>query len=408
MRRTTLINARLYQQYDRQSRTWTIIENGALVMDAGLVAAVGPRDAVVRQEASLGEVIDVEGAAVLPGFIDCHTHVPFAAWRVDEYAARLKGVSYESLSRQKGGIVRSSRQWREASDADIVAFSEALCREAMRWGTTVMEMKSGYGLSVEAELRALRLIRAIREHLALDIVPTGLFLHALPEDLDRGRWLALVTQTLISQAVSERLIEAVDVFVEKTAFTAQEAETFFKAVPGHLLRRVHNNQFNRVGGLSLAVRPHARAVDHLEAIDPADIAELAGSDTAAVIMPGAAFYTNHQHYAPARSLIDAGVRVALATDLNPGTSPIGNLPTVMALAVNAMNLSPDEALAGVTEEAAYVLGREGQAGRLAPGLRAHAVVLDGGSIDLIPYRLGHNPVTRVVIGGETVHVPGGN
>lgn len=398
--RTTLVHGTLYLDADpRSGRLWDVVDDGAIVMDDGRITVVGPTRHVTDQEMALGTVIDAEGRAVIPGLIDCHTHLPFAGWRVDEYVARLSGQSYETVARQKGGIVRSSRQWAEAADSDILAFVQSECQEAIRWGTTVIEMKCGYGLNVEQELRALRLIRKVSDTLPVRVTATGLFFHALPLDQSAEDWVNTVRTRLLPLALREGLIDAVDAFIERTAFSADQVEPVFRPLPASLPIRLHTNQFSRQGGVELAVRLKARAVDHLESLEPDELALLAQHRIAAVLMPGAAFYTSHQ-YAPARRLIDHGVRVALATDFNPGTSPINNLPTVMGLAVNLMDMSPDEALAAVTRHAAYVLGISSDAGSLHPGYSADLVVLDTDRISMIPYRLGHNPVHQIILHGQ--------
>ncbi|AEJ38321.1 imidazolonepropionase [Sulfobacillus acidophilus TPY] len=401
LKRVTLIHGRLYRDGDPAEALWQIEPDGAVVMDDGVITRVGPSRHVMRQETDLGTVIDVDGRAVIPGLIDCHTHVPFAGWRVDEYEARLRGQSYEAIARKKGGIVRSARQWQEATDAEILAMARRLAQEALLWGTTAMEMKSGYGLSVDQELRALRLIRRLAAELPQHISATGLFFHAVPPETAPDDWIRTVREVLLPAALAEGLVSAVDAFIERTAFSVTAVAQAFEALPASLPIRLHTNQFSRQGGIELAVRLSARAVDHLEYLEPDEIEILARHGIAAVLMPGAAFYTR-QPYAPARALLDRGVRVALATDLNPGTSPIGNLPTVMAMAVNAMAMSPDEALAGVTRQAAYVLGIQDTHGSIEPGRRGDLVVLDADTVAMIPYRLGHNPVDRVIVGGRPV------
>jgi imidazolonepropionase len=395
-----LIHGRVYADDPANLNGWRILDDGAVFMEGGAIYQVDHTARLLSGLSSVDTVVDVEGRAIVPGFIDCHTHVPFAAWRLDEYLARLSGTSYEALTREKGGIVRSSRQWAAASDSAIMAMARGLVAEAMRWGTTAMEMKSGYGLTVDQELRALRLIKQLANTLPLDVVATGLFLHAVPPDSEPDQWVDAVVSDLLPMAIHEGLLDAVDAFVETTAFTPDQVQRFLQAVPLPIIRRLHTNQFSSIGGMAAAATVGARAVDHLEHLTPQEIDLMVQYGMAGVVMPTASFYANRHHYAPVRELINRGVRVALATDLNPGTSPVGNLPTVMAIAVNLCDMTPEEALAAVTRHAAYVLGREEQIGSLAVGQRANVVVLDAESVGMIPYRLGHNPVYRVWIGGR--------
>jgi imidazolonepropionase len=371
-------------------------------MDNGHTLDVMPTSQALHSGQDLGRVIDANGCAVVPGFVDCHTHLPFAGWRSDEYVARLKGISYESISRNQGGIARSSQQWSEASDAQIMEFTEQLAREALAWGTTVLEMKSGYGLSVAQELRALRIIRSLTARLPQRLVATGLFLHAPPPQSTNEQWCMHVKTDLLPQSLKDGLICAVDAFIERTAFSPQDVLAAFADLPAQIPIRLHTNQFSQIGGIDLAVRLGARSVEHVECLSTSEMDKLKAHKIAAVVMPGAAFYAGAGAYAPARAILDKGIRLALATDLNPGSSPVGNLPTVIALAVNLLNVSPQEALAAVTRNAAYVLGLEDQYGSIRPGHKADLAILDCTDIADIPYRIGHNPVQAVIINGELV------
>ncbi|PSR20322.1 MAG: imidazolonepropionase [Sulfobacillus acidophilus] len=401
--RTSIIHGRLYLDAIPSSKhLWQVEDDGAVITEDDRIVEVAPTRQVLQSGNSLGHVIDVEGRAVVPGFIDCHTHLPFAGWRSDEYVARLMGTSYESISRRKGGIARSSEQWAEASDDQIMEFTEQLAREALAWGTTVLEMKSGYGLTVAQEQRALAIIQALAARLPQPLVATGLFLHAVPPHSTDAQWLSQVKTELLPQSLHAGLISAVDAFIERTAFSPQQVLSVFTDLSGHVPIRLHTNQFSQMGGIDLAVQLRARSVEHVECLSPKEMDLLATHGIAAVVMPGAAFYRSAHAYAPARAIVDKGIRLALATDLNPGSSPVGNLPTVMALAVNLMDITPEEALAGVTREAAYVLGLEGHYGSIRPGFLGNLVVLDCPDIADIPYRIGHNPVKTVIIHGQPV------
>lgn len=401
--RITLTHGRIYQDRPDPAQTpWMVEPDGAVIIDDGHISAVGPTNQLLAPESNLGTVVDVEGRAVVPGFIDCHTHLPFAGWRADEYLERLQGVSYESLSEKKRGIARSSQQWAEATDAEILTMTTELAHEALVWGTTVLEMKTGYGLTLEQELRALGLIGQLMDRLPQRILATGLFLHAHPPSGTTAEWLDTVRNRLLPKAVATGYLSAVDAFVERTAYQPHEVELAWGALPAHLPVRLHTNQFSQIGGIELGARLKARAVEHLECLSSEEIDLMAHHHMAAVIMPGAAFYGGAHGQAPVRAMLDRGIRLALATDLNPGSSPIGNLPTVVALAVNLLDMTPDEALAAITRNAAYVLGLEKTHGAILCGYAANLVILDSDSIAQIPYRLGHNPVHRVLIDGRFI------
>lgn len=401
--RRTLIHGRVYlDSPSSQHALWTVDPDGAVVMEDGYITQVMPTAVLLRQESDLGSVLNVEGRAVVPGFIDCHTHLPFAGWRSDEYLARLQGRSYESISRTQGGIARSSQQFADASDEDVMRLTEQLAQEALAWGTTVLEMKTGYGLSVAQEFRALDIIRQLASRLPQRIVSTGLFLHAVPPSTPKAQWLETVKTDLLPQVLKAGLISQVDAFVERTAFSAEEVESVLQRVPAGIPIRLHTNQFSQIGGIELATRLHARSVEHLECLSSDEMDKLQAHRIAAVMMPGAAFYGGASGYGPARQILDRSIPLALATDLNPGSSPVGNLPTVIALAVNLMHLTPGEALAGVTRAAAYVLGLDHLYGAIRSGNVANLVVLDSETITDIPYRIGHNPVHTVIINGLRV------
>ncbi|MDA8193373.1 MAG: imidazolonepropionase [Thermaerobacter sp.] len=382
---------------------YPIYPDGAVVCEDGWIRQVGPTASLGARASSFDAVIDAGGHAVVPGLVDCHTHLPFAGWRTDEYRARLSGISYQQLAGQDGGIRYSARQFQQHSDDEILRFTEPLVAEALKWGTTTLEMKTGYGLSVAQELRALKLIERLQHDSPVRIAATGLFLHAVPPGLDAAAWVRQVLAELLPEASASPFITAIDAFIEATAFRPEQAAPVLKAArQAGLLIRLHTDQFTAMGGIGLGIEYGARSLDHLEAAAAKDLQALAASPAVAVLLPTAAFYTNSNRQPAARELLARGAALALATDFNPGTSPVGNLPTVMALAVNLLGLSPEEALAAVTANAAYVLGLERLVGSIEPGKVADLVILDDADIAGIPYRLGHNPVTQVLRWGRPV------
>jgi imidazolonepropionase len=377
-----------YLRLDRAGETLT--DPGAVAIEAGRIAAFAPDTAARR--------IDVSGCAVVAGFVDCHTHLPFAGWRADEYAMKVAGRPYEEIARAGGGIASSARALAEASDEHVLAQAVAIAAEMLAHGTTTFECKSGYGLSEQAELRALRLAVELGAEVAQTTTSTALLAHAVPPGREAGEWLdaveALVPQTSAS---------ALDIYVESVAFGLADLERMgvIAAANGRDLR-AHVEQFSTMRAVPVALAAGARSVDHMACLHPDDLAPLAAAECAAVLLPGAELLGDEQ-VAPGRALADAGAIGVLATDCNPGTSPVASLPLIVGLAVRRYRWTPLEALTAITHNAAWVLGLSSELGSLEVGKRADVVVLDG-PIEQVPYRFGHNPVALVIAGGEIVHV----
>jgi imidazolonepropionase len=365
------------------------------------IAAVGK---VTGADAEL----DVSGCTVVPGFVDCHTHLPFYGWRADEDAARLQGLRYETLHRQEGGIFRSARLLAEATDDEVLSFSEELAGALLRSGTTTFETKSGYGLTIEAELRQLRLARRLAERVPQLVVSTCLAAHAIPKDKSPGEWVGEAANELLPVAASEGLATGVDIYVESIAFALEHAARLHEAAqPLGLRMRMHADQLEDGQAGSFAARWGFTSADHLNHTAPAAVGDLAAGDTAAVLLPGATFTLRQNKKPPARNLIDEGAIVALGSDLNPGTSPIASMPFVMALACRTYGLRPLEALAAATVNGAHVCGVGERVGRLMPGYRADAVVLDVPAFEEVCYRPDHDAVLAVICGGDVVHLAPG-
>jgi imidazolonepropionase len=369
------------------------LEPGGLTLDPGGIAALEP-------DASAATQIDCSGAAVVPGFVDCHTHLPFAGWRAEEYAMKVAGVPYEEIARSGGGIRSSARALAEATDGAVLAQARAIAGEMLLHGTTTLETKSGYGLSAQAELRALRL--AARLDLVQHTVMTALLAHAVPDGYDADGWMDEV-ERMLPGVVRETPVRALDIYVESIAFTNDHLVRMGELARTHGLGlRAHVEQFSRNGSVPVAIAAGARSVDHLAECIDEDVAALAGADCAGVLLPTAELLGN-ERTAPGRDLADAGAICVLGTDCNPGTSPVSSLPLVIGLAVRRYGWSPREALAAVTLNAAWVLGEHRDRGSLEVGKRADVLVLDG-PVEHVAYRLGHNPVAAVIVGGEVVHV----
>jgi imidazolonepropionase len=366
---------------------------GELRLDPSSIAIADGRIAGFERDDGAAVRIDATGCAVIPGLVDCHTHLPFAGWRAEEYELKVTGVAYEEIARRGGGIAASARAFAQASDEEILAQARSLVAEMLACGTTAFEGKTGYGLSVEAEARAVRLGR----ELGADRV-TGLFAHAVPEGYDADAWMDEVDA--LAAAAD---IDALDIYVESVAFANEHLERLgaIAAREGVALR-AHVEQFNANRSVPVALAAGARSVDHLACLHPDDIAPLAAAECAAVLLPGAEFMSA-ERTPPARELADAGAICVLATDCNPGTSPIVSLPLIVGLAVRRYGWTALEALLACTLNAAWVLGLSDELGSLEVGKRADVVLLDE-PISHVPYRFGRNPVCVVVRGGEIAWV----
>jgi imidazolonepropionase len=353
---------------------------GDLTLEPGDVTVEGAAEAA----------IDARGCAVIPGLVDCHTHLPFAGWRAEEYERKVTGVPYEEIARAGGGIASSARSLASASDEEVLAQAEALARELLAHGTTVFEGKTGYGLSREGEARAARLGRELGRRVVQPMTLTGLFAHAVPPGMTADEWMD------VAEALARECdVDALDIFVESIAFGNEHLARMgeIAAATGRPLR-AHAEQLSTLRSVPVALEHRARSLDHLNLIHPDDIAPLAAAECAAVLLPGAEVM-NAEDTAPARALADAGAICVLATDFNPGTSPVASMPLIIGLAVRRYGWSVREALLACTLNAAWVLGRA-----LDPG---DVLVLDGPA-EHVPYRLGHNPVAAVIARGELVHV----
>jgi imidazolonepropionase len=369
-----------------------VVEQAYVLCEDGRIAAVGRMRDLPPLD---GDVVEIDGSgrAAVPGLVDCHTHACFAGDRAAEFELRASGATYEELHAAGGGILATVRATRGAG-ADGLA---AALRRHRGWmlasGTTTFEAKSGYGLDRETELSMLRAIRAANG------VPTWLGAHAVPPEFgDADEYLEFALREVLPAAAE--LAEAADVFLEQGAFDVVQARRYLEACRAHgLALRLHADQFTEAGGVGLAVELGARSIDHLEATGPGGVRVLAASDVVAVLLPVAALFLGRP-MPPARDLVDAGAIVALATDFNPGSAYCESLPLVCALACTQLRLSPAEALAACTVNAAHVLGRGGSLGRLEPGYAADVVLVEAPDWRHLAYHLGGDVVALVVKDGE--------
>jgi imidazolonepropionase len=367
-----------------------VVEYAYVLCDDGRIEATGRMRDLGSLDGDVEEV-DGRGLAAIPGLVDCHTHACFAGDRVDEFALRAGGATYEELHAAGGGILSTVHATRAATEAEL----EERMGEHRDWmasaGTTTFEAKSGYGLDHDTELAQLRVIRAAGG------VPTWLGAHAVPPEFpDSDAYLDFALAEVLPEVVG--LAEAADVFVENGAFDVSHARRYLTAcLDAGLALRLHGDQFTEQGAVPLAIELGARSVDHLEATGDEGVRALAGSDVTAVLLPASALFLGRR-MPPGRTLVDAGAAVALATDFNPGSAFCESLPLVCSLAATQLQLSPAEALGACTVNAAHVLGRADRKGRLAPGYDADLVLLDTPDWRYLAYHLGHDHVLTVIWG----------
>jgi len=349
-----------------------IVRSAAIAIAGGRIVRVGKRTDMAGMK--VGEVVPMHGAWVTPGLIDCHTHLVFGGTRAAEHALRRMGASYEEIAQAGGGIASTIRATRQASDAELLESSRRRLRALMAGGCTTVEIKSGYGSDVASELRLLQVAQRLAEEEPVRISPTLLALHALPEGADRKRFVRQAVEELVPAVADAQLATAVDGFCEGIGFLPHEIEQLFVAAEDHGLRvKLHAEQLSNRGGAKLAARYRALSADHLEHLDAEGAEAMAEAGTVAVLLPGAFYTLKEKQLPPVQLLRDAGVPIAVATDCNPGTSPLLNPQLAMNMACTFFGLSPEEALAGMTSNAAQALGIDDQVGTVAPGKVADLV-----------------------------------
>jgi imidazolonepropionase len=376
----------------RELREIDVVEHGYVLCDGDRIESVGRMRDLDAAFAGDAQELDGSGLCAIPGLVDCHTHAAFCGDRVEEFALRTGGATYEELHAAGGGILSTVRATRAASEQELAEAVERHAGWMLRCGTTTWESKSGYGLDRDTELASLRAIRTAGG------VPTWLGAHAVPPGhADADAYLDFALTEVVPVAAS--LAEAADVFLERGAFDADQARRYLEACAGAgLALRLHGDQFTEAGAIPLAIELGARSVDHLEATGDDGARALAESDVVGVLLPASALFLGRP-MPPGRQLVDAGAAVALATDFNPGSSFCESLPLVCSLAATQIGLSPAEALAACTVNAAHVLGRADRKGRLRPGFDADVVLLDAPDWRYLAYHLGGDVVATVIKGG---------
>jgi len=379
------------------------IDDAWLAVEDGLIADYGEmKDWPGISDWRDLEVVDVSGKMILPCWCDSHTHIVYAASRAEEFEDRIKGLSYEEIAQRGGGILNSAAKLNIASEDELYNSAFARLNDVMLMGTGAIEIKSGYGLNLEGELKMLRVIQRLKQNHPLEIRSTFLGAHAIPSKYKNNRegYLDLIIREMIPAVAIEKLAEYIDVFCETNYFTIEDTDKILTAAVKHgLIPKIHVNQFNSIGGIQIGIKHNALSVDHLEVMRDEDIEALKGTSTIPVALPGCSLFIKIP-YTPGRKIIDAGLPLALATDYNPGSAPSGNMNLVVSLACIHMNMTPAESINAATINGAYAMGLHDSHGSIAIGKKANLMVTkEINSIAEIPYSFGQNMIKEVWING---------
>nr|WP_202603934.1 imidazolonepropionase [Photobacterium halotolerans] len=388
---------------------YQIIDNAMVIIRQGKISYAGPQQANWLDTVdSQADIVDCKQALVTPGLIDCHTHLVFAGNRANEFEQRLNGVPYEDIAKAGGGILSTVRATRAATEDELFALASERLAGLKRDGVTTVEIKSGYGLTTEDELKMLRVARRIGEQADIKVSTTLLAAHALPPEY-AGRsddYITLVCDEIIPAAAKENLADSVDVFCEGIGFsTAQSARVFAAAKAHGLMIKGHTEQLSNLGGSALAASMGAKSVDHIEYLDEAGVEALAAHNTVATLLPGAFYFLRETQQPPIAQLREKGVPMAISTDFNPGTSPIASLRTMMNMACTFFRLTPEECLRGVTAHAAQALGLSEQCGQIRTGMAADLALWNLDSPAELSYRMGVPDLIARVVDGNVFYQP---
>lgn len=369
------------------------------------VVEIGPEGEKCPPYHQLCEALSAGDRLVTPGFVDAHTHPAFVRWRIKDFCQRIEGSSYHQIAERGGGILSTVESVRRVSEEGLTECVVRHFHYLLEFGVTAVEAKSGYGLTLEDELKSLRAIRRAAEQVGLTVSPTLLAAHTIPPEHRENpqEYIKLICEGMIPRVAEEGLAESVDVFLDRSAFTAEQAEAIFQEASRWNLRcRIHGDQFSSDGAARVALNARAITADHMDWTPPEFYEPLAQAGVVIVLLPGAVFFLNLNRYAQAGEMIRRGCRVALSTDLNPGSSPTANLPLMMTLACLKMGLTPEEALWAATMGGAYAIGRENLVGTLYPGYRADIAIWDEEEPEALPYRYGGIRPKMVLLGGKVV------
>ena len=384
-----------------------IIRDGGMLIHNGKIEKIGP-SAEIEKNVGEEEIVDAGGRVVMPGFVDAHTHLVFGRNRLDDFERRARGETYEQIAKAGGGIWSTVEKTRAASELDLLTQAKKHANWFLRCGTTTVEAKSGYGLTVEDELKLLRVMRQLKEEVRLEIVPTFLGAHAVPRELSPDEYLDVVITEMLPRVTAEKLAEFCDVFCERGYFNIDQSRKILSAAKKvGLSLRGHVDQLTNFGGAKLMAEMGATTADHLEQTDAQGIAALKKANVQPVLLPGSVYALGSSRYPRAREMIDAGLAIVLATDFNPGSSPTPSMPMVLSLACTQMKMSPAEAITASTLNAAYSLNRGDKIGSLEPGKLANFVIFDCEDYRELAYWFGMPQTNSVYVRGECVSRSGG-
>jgi imidazolonepropionase len=379
-----------------------VIRDGGMLIREGKIEIVGSSEEVAQNARDV-EIIDAGGRVVLPGFVDAHTHLVFAGNRLDDFERRARGETYEQIAKAGGGIWSTVQKTRAASGEDLFNQAQTHAEWFLRCGTTTIEAKSGYGLTVEDEVKILRVMRRLDEEMPLEIVPTFLGAHAVPREMDADEYIDLMIAEMLPRIAKEKLAEFCDVFCEHGYFTIEQSKRILTAARKlGLGLRIHADQLSNSGAAQLAAELNAATADHLEKTDEQGIVAMKSAGVQAVLLPGSVYALGSTRYPRAREMLDADLAVVLATDFNPGSSPTPSMPMILSIACTQMKMSPAEAIAASTINAAYSINRGDKIGSLERGKLANFSIFDCEDYRELAYWFGISQMHSVYVRGERV------
>ena len=390
----------------KEMKVLPTIKNAFLLIEDGLIVDFGSMDEL--SDTQVNQVIDASGKMIMPTWCDSHTHIVYAGNREGEFVDRINGLTYEEIANNGGGILNSAKKLQAVSENELYNQSKVRLEEVMSLGTGAVEIKSGYGLTYESELKMLRVIKRLKENYPIEIKATFLGAHAVPSNYKNNKegYLKMLIDEVIPQVSKENLAEFVDVFCEKGYFSVEDTEAILKAGKKYgLIPKIHVNQFTSIGGVQIGVQYNALSVDHLEVMNAEDISVLKNTRTMPVALPSCSYFLGIP-YTPARKIIDEGLPLALATDYNPGSTPSGNMNFVVSTACIKMKMTPEEAINAATINGAYAMGLETKVGSISKGKLANLILTKPiNSYGFIPYSFGNNQIESVFVKGKKIKQP---
>lgn len=411
--KTVIKNISELVQVEHQIRKWVsgsemskidTIKDGFIEIQDGIITAFGSMDQWTGiDDWNNTEIIDANGGMVFPSYCDSHTHLVFAGNRENEWEQRIKGASYEDIAKNGGGILNSAKKLQETSEDELLEKALQRAKEVMKMGTGAIEIKSGYGLTTEAELKMLRVIKRLKKLSPLTIKATFLGAHAIPQEYktNKSAYLDLIINEMLPQIAQEQLAEYIDIFCEEGYFSVEDTERLLEAAQSYgLIPKTHVNQFTILGGVKASVKYKALSVDHLEIMNNEDIEALKGSECMPTLLPSCSFFLGIP-YGPAKKLMENDLPLALATDYNPGSSPSGNMNFVASLGCIRMGMTPEEVINATTINTAYAMGLSQELGSIAVGKKANLFITKSiTSYAFIPYSFGHQYIDKIIINGK--------